>query len=98
MGWVVGTVCNRKNQSQKLLVIELSSSDIEGEKVVKSFIEYIKSKDATINFSLIKNETMNKCIIIRYICFNIKKIVYNGYDLNEQLFETIYRSMIILED
>ena len=99
MGWLVNAACNSKNQRQKNLIIEISSYNYEGQKTVDSFIEYIRSKNAKINISLNKNDLQNnKFIIIKYFCFNNNRIIYNGYDFNEQNFEQIYRQMILIEE
>ena len=98
MGWVVNTVCNSKNQSNKNLIIEISSYDIKGEIVANSFAEYIKKKDSTINIIINKNGNTIYFTIIKYFCFNKKRIIYNGLDFNEQYFEQIYRQMVIMEE
>ena len=98
MGWVVNTVCNSKNQSNKNLIIEISSYDIKGEIVANSFAEYIKKKDPTINIIINKNGNTIYFTIIKYFCFNKKRIIYNGLDFNEQYFEQLYRQMVIMEE
>ena len=98
MGWVVNSVCNSKNQSNKNLMIDISSYDIKGEITANSFAEYIKTKDSTINIIINKNGSTNNLTTIRYFCYNNKRIIYNGLDFNEQHFEQLYRIMAIMEE
>ena len=66
--------------------------------MANSFSQYVKEKDSTINIIINKNGNINSFTTIRYICFNNKRILYNGPDLNEQYFEPLYKQMIIMEE
>ena len=98
MGWIVNTVCNSKNQSDKNLIIDISSYDMKGETIANSFAQYIKKKDSTINVIINKTGNTVYFTIIKYSCFNKKRILYNGLDFNEQHFEQIYRQMVVMEE
>ena len=63
-----------------------------------SFAEYIKTKDPTVNIIINKYGNRINFTVIKYFCFNKKRIIYNGLDFNEQYFEQIYRQMVIMEE
>ena len=98
MGWIFYNVCNSKNQMHNLIVVEISSSNKEGELAVNSFIEYVNSRGSGIKFSIVKNEDINNLIVMKYYSYGIGRTVYNGYDFNQQYFEPIYRKMIMMND
>ena len=95
MGWIVAA-CNSK--SQKRLTIDISTTNLEGQRVVDAFIKYIREKDNTIITSIIANNNMLNNICIKYDAHNQGRIIYNGYDLNEALFDSLYRQIIIIND
>ena len=95
MGWIVAA-CNSK--SQKKLTIEISTLNIEGHKVVDSFVRYIREKDNSILTTIITNNNLVYNICIKYHANNQERIIYNGYDLKEEIFDSLYRQIIILND
>ena len=95
MGWVVAA-CNSK--SQKKLTIEVSTLNLEGHKVVDSFNKYIRGKDNSILTTIITNNNLGYNICIKYYAHNQGRIIYNGNDLKEEIFDSLYRQIIILND
>ena len=98
MGWLICAACNSKSQKQNVLYIELSEYNVKGAQIVNSFIQYIKSKQPNLNISLNKRIDVNELICIKYLNYNGGRIIYRGNDLNEKLFDSIYRNIIIIND
>ena len=95
MGWVIAA-CNSK--SQKRLIIDISPANIEGYNKVKLFIEYARKKDNNITYVINSNDYFANDICIKYFANNEGRIIYNGNDLNEALFDSLYRKIIIIND
>ena len=99
MGWFIYSACNpKKSHQQKSLNIEISEYNLKGEQIVNSLIQYIKSKDPNLNILVNKRIDVNEVICIKYFNYNEGRIIYRGNDLNETLFDSIYRNIIIIND
>ena len=95
MGWVIAA-CNSK--TQKKLIIDISPANTEGYNKVKLFIEYVREKDNNITYVINSNDYFANDICIKYFANNDGRIIYNGNDLNEAFFDSLYRKIIIIND
>ena len=98
MGCVIASACATEKEKQRALIIELSPYNFEGEKMAHAFIRYVKYRELVLKDSIIKNENMNNLICIKYNTYNGSRIIYNGTDLTQMQFDSLYRKIIILND
>ena len=98
MGCVVASACSGEKERQKALIIELDENNIEGEKIANSFISYVKYRELVLNTSIVKKQNMNNLICIKYKTYNDSRIIYNGTDLTQMQFDSLYRKIIIMND
>lgn len=98
MGCYFAYACASEKEKQRALTIELSTDNIEGEKMAHLFIRYVKYREIALNASIIKRENMKNLICIRYKTHNDNRIIYNDTYLSQMQFDSIYRKIIIMND
>ena len=76
-----------------MLIIELSSSNSDGRSAVSSFIQYLKEKEFNGNISIYSNENIKDNIIIKYYLSNKVKKIFEGNNLQEQIFDSLYKKL-----
>ena len=98
MGCVIASACATEKEKQRALIIELSPYNFEGEKMANAFIRYVKYRELVLKDSIIKKENMNNLICIKYNTYNGSRIIYNGTDLTQIQFDSLYRKILIMND
>ena len=98
MGCVIAQACATEKEKQRTLIIELSPYNVEGEKMANAFIMYVKYRELVLKYSIVKKENMDTLICIKYNTYNGSRIIYNGTDLTQMQFDSIYRKIMIMND
>ncbi len=98
MGCYFAKVCSSENEKKRSLVVELSPENTYGENMANSFINYVKYREMALNAFINKKENMGKLICIKYNTHNDKRIIYNGDDFNPKYFDSLYKTIIIMND
>ncbi len=96
MGWVISSACN--SEKQKNLIIDVSDFNSEGNKKVELFMNYIREKDKSIKIKKYLNDYLYKDICIKYYTNEDERIIYYGSELNEEIFDSLYRQIVIMND
>jgi len=98
MGCVIASACESEKDRQKILIIELDPINIQGENIANAFIKYVKYRELIMKTSIVKKENMNNLICIKYHTYKETRILYNGFDLSQNHFESIYQKIMIMND
>ena len=98
MGCYFAKVCSSEKERQRKLEIELDPNNPYGESMANSFIKYVKYKEMYLNTCKTKKENMGSLICIKYQTHNDKRIIFNGADLNQLKFESLYRTILVMND
>ena len=94
MGWAFDNCSIQSQKPYNTLIFELSSSNSDGRRAVSSFVQYLKEKRFNGNVSTYSNENIKDNIIIRHILSNKEKKIFEGNDLQEQIFDSLYKKLI----
>ena len=98
MGCYFAKVCSSEKEKKRSLVVEVSEGNAMGENMANSFIKYVKYREMALNASIVKKPNMGNLICIKYNTHNDKRIIYNGADLNPQKFDSLYRTILVMND
>ena len=96
MGWALNN-CSLESQSRpsKHLTIELNESNTSGRSQVSSFINFLRQRNLNIYYSTKSNESLKDIIKIKYNA-GTENIIYEGSDLTQERFDSLYRKIISL--
>ena len=97
MGWAISEFCSssQKNPSN-YLIIEASQSNTARANEASNFIQYLKGKNLKMNISSSVNENLKDLISIKYYTNNMQYIIYEGDNLNQDLFDSLYKKIMSL--
>ena len=91
MGWAFNN-CSTKNQNSiNHLVIEYSS---QGAPSVSSFVQFLRLKTLNAKISTLSNGNKNDLINIKYYTCNRMVLIYEGNNLEEKDFDSLYSKII----
>ena len=93
MGWALNN-CSVNQKPSNYLIIELSPSNTSGGQKVNSFAKYLYQKNLNINVSLSQNENKKDLITMKYYASGKQEIIYEGNDLDEKVFDSLYNKII----
>ena len=95
MGWALNN-CSVGSQSPpaKYLTIEISKSNTSGNSQVSSFINFLRQRNLSVYYSTTSNENLKDVIIIKYNAGGQENVIYEGSDLTQEKFDSLYRKII----
>ena len=97
MGWAINDYCSRsQNKPSNYLIIEASQSNTSGVNEALNFIQYLKGKNPKMNISSSTNENLNDIISVKYYTNNMLYIIYEGNNLSQDIFDSLYKKIISL--
>ena len=97
MGWALNENCSKsQNLPSKFLIIEASQSNTTGVNEASNFIQYLKGKNLKMNISSSVNENLKDLISIKYYANNMQYTIYEGNNLNQDIFDSLYKKIISL--
>ena len=97
MGWAINENCSKsQNLPSNFLIIETSLSNTARVNEASNFIQYLKGKNLQINISSSPNENLKDLISIKYYRNNMQYIIYEGNNLNQDIFDSLYKKIISL--
>ena len=95
MGWAQNN-CSVGSQSPpaKFLTIEISKSNTSGSSQVSSLIDFLRQKNVSVYYSTVSNESLKDVIKIKYNAGHTENVIYEGSDLTQERFDSLYRKII----
>ena len=97
MGWAISEFCSgSQNKPSNYLIIEASQSNTARANEASNFIRYLKGKNLKMNISSSINENLKDLISIKYYTNNMQHIIYEGDNLNQDIFDSLYKKIISL--
>ena len=97
MGWAISELCSSSQKKpSNYLIIEASQSNTARINEASNFIRYLKGKNLQMNISSSANENLKDLISIKYYTNNMQHIIYEGDNLNEEIFDSLYNKIISL--
>ena len=94
MGWALNNCSVRNQKPSNYLIIELSPSNTSGCQKINSFGKYLYQKNANINVSISQNKNKKDLITMKYYTSGKQEIIYEGNDLGENVFDSLYNKII----
>ena len=98
MGWALNN-CSQKScspNSNAVLIIEYSPSNNEAVQVINSLAQYIYGKNPNFKIQQATNSQNNDLITINYYNSNRKTTIYEGKDLSNKDFDSLYNKILSL--
>ena len=96
MGWALSNASSYKSQPIKESKLTAVLSSQEDADIVKSFIGFLRNKNLNFSPVILVNEKNPKKIKILYETSNTGEVIFEGENLTEEYFDSLYKKILSL--
>ena len=94
MGWALYNACSYKSQPIKESKLTAVLSSQEDADIIKSFIGFLRNKNLNFSPVILVNEKNPKKIKILYETSNTGEVIFEGENLTEEYYDSLYKKIL----